>query len=104
MKIIQVLILLLFSQLLFSDNDSPKLCLYYLPWCPYSHTVLSYLEKIHKTIPLKNLQKDPEGRQELLSLGGKTQVPCLIIDGQALYESEAILQWIFENQDNLDSE
>ena len=30
------------------------------------------------------------------------QVPCLVIDGTALYESNAIIDWLSQHQDELD--
>lgn len=83
------------------EKDCPKLLLYYLPWCPYSQKVLSYLQSIHKSVPVKNLQKDPEGREELRRIGGKTQVPCLLIENYPLYESDAIIEWLSDNKECL---
>lgn len=83
-------------------QEKPSLQLYYLPWCPYSQKVIAYLQEIHKTVPLENLQKNPKGRNDLLKIGGKTQVPCLIINDYPLYESDAIIKWISENKQCLD--
>ena len=49
------------------------------------------------TIPIVDITASAENRQELLEIGGKTQVPCLVIDGKAIYESDNILQWMKEN-------
>jgi len=78
------------------------LVLYYTTYCPYSVKVLRYLEKIHKTIPMKNLDKDPEGKAELRRFGGKMQVPCLFIDGKPLYESDQIIRWLSQHQEELE--
>jgi glutaredoxin 3 len=83
-------------------REKPKLLLYYLPWCPYSQRVLNYLKQIHKTVPSRNLQNDPKGKEELKKIGGKMQVPCLIIDGKPLYESEAIVTWLSNHKQFLD--
>lgn len=83
-------------------TEKPSLLLYYLPWCPYSQKVVVFLSQIHKTVPMSNLQKNEQGREELQRIGGKMQVPCLIINGCALYESDAIIQWLSENQHLLD--
>ena len=48
-------------------------------------------------VPLKNVLERSEFREELLNIGGKTQVPCLVIDGQALFESDDIIQWLKTN-------
>lgn len=78
-----------------------ELLLFYTPWCPYSQKVLNYLNQIHKTVPMRNIQNDPEGKELLKSKGGKAQVPCLFIDGKALYESDAIIQWFASHKDLL---
>ena len=48
-------------------------------------------------IPLKDRDAKPENRQELIKIGGNPQVPCLIIDGKALYESDDIIEWLDKN-------
>ncbi len=48
-------------------------------------------------IPMKNILEQPKYCQELLELGGKTQVPCLVIDKKPLYESDDIIQWFKNN-------
>ena len=35
--------------------------------------------------------------QRLVELGGKAQVPCLVIDGEPMYESDDIIAWLAEN-------
>jgi len=79
-----------------------ELTLYYFDQCPFCQKVLSFLESIKKTIPQKDLL-EAAFREELMTIGGKTQVPCLVIDGKALYESADIIEWIDANQDLLKS-
>jgi len=83
-------------------TEKPQLLLYYTPWCPYSQKVLNYLTQIKKTLPMKNLQNDPKGKEELKKIGGKSQVPCLVINGKAMYESADIIRWLSQNQAFLD--
>ena len=83
------------------SDGHPILLLYYTPTCPFCKKVLDYLQDIDKEIPLKNIESDMEGTEELLHLGGKTQVPCLFIDGKPLYESNVIIDWIREKKDIL---
>lgn len=71
-----------------------ELTLYYLPECPFCNKVLSFLEEQQISINKKNIQEDAAIKQELLNIGGKTQVPCLIINGKALYESSDIVEWL----------
>lgn len=83
-------------------DHKPQLTLYYTSYCPYSQKVLSYLEQIHKSVPMKNVESSRRAKDELRAVGGKLQVPCLVIDGKALYESDAIIQWLSEHKDLLD--
>ena len=83
------------------SEKKTELLLFYTPWCPYSQKVLNYLKQIHKTVPMRNIQNDPAGKELLKSKGGKVQVPCLLIDGKALYESDLIIQWLAGHKDSL---
>ena len=50
------------------------------------------------TLPLKDVVSDPKNYDELIKIGGgKGQVPCLVIDGKALYESRDIIKWLEAN-------
>lgn len=75
----------------------PELFLYYKSTCPYCHKVLQFMEQENISIPIKDISANSENRQKLVEIGGKQQVPCLVIDGKALYESDAIIQWLEEN-------
>ncbi len=83
------------------SSGKQELILYYASYCPYSQKVLSYLTQIGKTLPMRSLEAHPEAREELKTLGGKAQVPCLVIDGKPLYQSDDIIAWISEHQDQL---
>ncbi len=77
-----------------TQNQSKyQLTLYYKPHCPYCIKVNRYLRSIGKEIPLKNTRVSSY-EKELIKIGGKRQVPCLVIDGKALYESDAIIDWL----------
>ena len=90
------------SSQLYSCQEQPNITLYYTDYCPYSQKVLYYLHKIHKKVPMKNVGKYPQYREELLKAGGKLQVPCLTVDGKAIYESDTIIKWLSEHQDCLE--
>ena len=78
------------------EEHRPILILYYKPTCSFSQKVLKFLEENDIELPLKNIDKDPKAKEELLHLGGKAQIPCLFIDGKALYESNDIIEWLKE--------
>lgn len=42
----------------------------------------------------KDIQIDSKARDELIGIGGKSQVPCLVADGIAIYESDDIIDWL----------
>jgi glutaredoxin 3 len=73
------------------------LTLYHFYGCPYCHRVREFMAKEHMDVPAKDIHADPAARQELIKIGGKPQVPCLVIDGKALYESLDIIDWLKKN-------
>lgn len=73
------------------------LTLYQFPACPFCQRVLRFMDEQNIAIPLKDTRQDPAARAELLRLGGKTQVPALLVDGDILYESNDIIDWLKEN-------
>ena len=76
--------------------EGSDLTLYYTPPCPYCVTVLTYLKQEGLSVPMKNVFSSAQERQELIDIGGKSQVPCLLIDGKAMYESKDIIAWFQE--------
>ncbi len=72
-----------------------ELTLYHKQTCPFCIKVLHYMDQNSIDIPMKNVA-DYNNYEELVEIGGKAQVPCLVVDGEALYESDDIIQW-FEN-------
>ena len=75
----------------------PELTLYHYPTCPFCKVVFDCIERLNLEIPMRDLNVDAGAREALIEIGGKGQVPCLIIDGKALYESADIVRWLEEN-------
>ena len=72
-----------------------QLDLYYYPECPYCQRVLRAIrENGWKGITLENILADDEADATLVRVGGKHQVPCLFIDGDPMYESLDIIDWL----------
>jgi glutaredoxin 3 len=73
-----------------------SLVLYVKYNCPYCKSVLNYIKhhKIEITIKDATLQ---ENATYLITKGKKSQVPCLFIDGEPLYESRDILVYLMNN-------
>lgn len=73
------------------------LILYYKPSCPYCQKVLDFMKSKSITVPLRDITQNSDYAKQLLESGGKSQVPCLFIDGRAQYESDDIIYWLQEN-------
>lgn len=74
-----------------------KLSLYYSPWCPFCVRVVNALKRMSVKVELRDTG-DRDYLLQLKSGGGKTQVPCLLIDNdgqqQWLYESDDIITYL----------
>lgn len=69
--------------------------LFILPTCPFCKKVMQFLDRHGIEMELADIQ-DPENLKELLEAGGKEQVPCLLEDGRAMYESDEIIAHLKE--------
>ena len=79
------------------SEKNHKLTLYQFDMCPFCVKVKNYMDQNSIQIPMKDILTDSQAKLELLEIGGKTQVPCLVIDGKALYESDDIINWLKQN-------
>lgn len=76
-----------------------QLELFYKEGCPYCRKVLDFLEDSELEPPeLLEINENEAARQRLEEVGGKVQVPCLFVDGEPLYESDAIIEWFEKNR------
>ena len=72
-----------------------ELELYKKDTCPYCRRVMSYIEQPGRTdVEYRDILESEESRRRLVEVGGKQQVPCLFIDGDPLYESMDIINWL----------
>jgi glutathione S-transferase len=58
---------------------------------------LEALKEMRLEIPMRDIHAEPAARDDLIRIGGKGQVPCLMIDGEPLYESADIVRWLKAN-------
>ena len=69
--------------------------LYKFDTCPYCQRVMKYIASSGRTdIIFKDIHQDAQAEKTLIAVGGKRQVPCLFIDGEPLYESLDIIEWL----------
>ncbi len=71
----------------------PELTLYYMPTCPYCRKVLAYMQDHDIAMEMRNTM-EPGIADELVELAGTRQVPCLIINGSPMLESDDIIAYL----------
>ncbi len=76
-----------------------KLELFKRDSCPYCVKVQMLIDElgVGDQIEQLDITRDAAARKRLAQVGGKQQVPCLFIDGEPLYESRDIMDWIEAN-------
>lgn len=66
--------------------------------CPYCQKVENFMEENDIKIEVINIEHDRDAMRDLIENGGKRQVPCLYHDGEYLYESDDIIEFLRENK------
>jgi glutaredoxin len=67
--------------------------LYYKPTCPYCVRVTNYMKQNGLECEMRNTL-DADACAELVDINGKTQVPCLVINGEPMLESSDIIAYL----------
>lgn len=79
-----------------------KFDLYFKPSCPYCMKVLNFMqeERIfdYNNYNITDGRAGEENKKALIEIGGKNQVPCIVVDGKAMYESDDIIAYLKENK------
>lgn len=72
------------------------LVLYKFDSCPFCQRVMRQIDPLGLTedIELRDTRTDPKARTLLQERTGRTQVPCLFIDGSPLFESSDIADYL----------
>jgi glutaredoxin 3 len=73
-----------------------ELVLYKYDSCPYCRRVQTHIDALGLAdqVKLRDTMMEPGVRGDLASATGRTQVPCLFVDGVALFESADINAWL----------
>jgi glutaredoxin 2 len=77
-----------------SGEQSDLHQLYYFAACPYCIAVRLALWWYRVKMPLKDILLHPSNCAELIEGGGKSQVPCLRIEGK-----DGNVRWLYESAD-----
>jgi glutaredoxin len=73
-----------------------KLELYHFESCPYCAKVRKFIDQlgVKSQITYYDTNKDEAAEQRLVSMTDDSQVPCLVIDGKPMLESDDIIAWL----------
>ena len=69
------------------------LVLYTTPTCAYCHIVLRKAKQLGFELSQRDAS-EPAAYRELMLAGGMSQVPCLVVNGHAMYESRDIVAYL----------
>ena len=75
----------------------PELVLFKFDSCPYCRRVAQVIRELQLNIPTRDTREERAARAELQDKTGRTQVPCLFINGRPLFESADIIRWLHAN-------
>jgi glutathione S-transferase len=80
--------------------------LFYRETCAYSSKVREFIREngLLSKIQLRDVDEDEGYLEELMELNDDDQVPCLVVDGDPILESDVIISWLDENGDELKEE
>ncbi|MSS78088.1 NrdH-redoxin [Anaerococcus sp. WCA-380-WT-2B] len=62
--------------------------------CPHCRKVENFMDEEGINIDIVNINEDRYAMMELIKNGGKRQVPCLYHDGEYMYESNDIIEFL----------
>jgi glutaredoxin 3 len=73
--------------------------LYHRWHCPYSARVRNFIDEhqLGDEIDSIEISEIPGAEVKLADLTGRSQVPCLVIDGKPKLESDEIIRWLEQN-------
>jgi len=76
-----------------------KIELYHFESCPYCGKVRRYIDGIgaKSQIEYFDILKDKGAHDRLMKINDDEQVPCLVVDGKPILESDDIIAWLKDN-------
>lgn len=76
------------------SNKPTSFALYHKHLCPYCVATRKVINELEMDIELRDIAFNASNRKELISEGGKRQVPCLRIK-----HSDGSVDWLYESGD-----
>lgn len=78
------------------DGTPVDLVLYKFDSCFFCRRVFEAIDRLGVQIEYRDVREDPTWRADLRDRTGRTQVPCLLVDGEPMFESRDIVAWLEE--------
>lgn len=78
-----------------------KLELFYYDSCPFCQMVLSAIDDLGVKVIYSDIMNDTSALERHIKKTGRRTVPCLYIDGEPLFESRDIMNWLQQNKDKI---
>lgn len=77
-------------------TEIKNLKLYYKPVCPYCIKVMRFMAENQLKVTMCDIREEAH-LNDLIEIGGKQQVPCLVNGDKPLYESLDIIDYLKNN-------
>jgi glutaredoxin len=74
------------------DENTASMSLYHFNQCPFCIKTRRTIHRLGLNIETRDARNDPSWNQELISEGGKYQVPCLRI-----MKDDGSIEWMYES-------
>ena len=74
-----------------------SLILYHFESCPYCAKVRAAIKELGVEVDMRDTRLNEKFKDELVELTDRTQVPCLVIEGKPMHESDDIVAWLKDN-------
>tara|TARA_Y100001970_G_C13961456_1_gene713367 strand:+ start:254 stop:514 length:261 start_codon:yes stop_codon:yes gene_type:complete len=81
---------------------SISLDLFYYDECFFCQKVLRELRSLNLKVTYRHIYEDQNNLQTLLAKTGRKTTPCLFINGEPMFESDDIIEWLRENQTKIE--
>ena len=82
--------------------QSIKIDLFYYDECFFCQKVLREIKNLNIKVSYRHIYEDQTNLQILLEKTGRKTTPCLFINGEPMFESDDIIEWLRENHSKLE--
>ena len=82
--------------------QSKNLDLFYYDECFFCQKVLREIKNLNLKVSYRHIYEDQKNLQTLLEKTGRKTTPCLFINGEPMFESDDIIEWLRENHTKIE--